>query len=169
MDNDAKSDHTEQIYFRNGFVRTIGRRPLQQTKVRCPRLGETANTMDQIHYIPQAGNKKKKGDDHPGREAEDTLKRTRSREPAGCPRDLLPPLSPGARSTRRPATVGSSGGHSAGRLRSRCEVRRSEGATFCLQHQAPSWASTEEYQGSHKGDMVAYHAPWKREPVVGLT
>ena len=57
--------------------------------------------------------------------------------------------------------VESTGGHGAGRLRSRCEIRCSESATFCLQHQAPGCASAKEYQGSHKGDMVAYHAPWK--------
>jgi hypothetical protein len=61
MDNDAKSDRTEQIYFQNVFVKTICQGPLQQTRASCPRLKETASTMDQIHYIPQAGNQKKKG------------------------------------------------------------------------------------------------------------
>ena len=68
-------------------------------KASCPRLEETASTMDQIRYVPQAGNQKKKGgkalqerllqlwprpsaaedkgSDHPGRGAEDMLKRAR--------------------------------------------------------------------------------------------
>jgi len=87
--------------------------------------------------------------------------RTCSREPAGCPLEFSPPLSPGACSTRRPSAVGSMRGHGMGRLRSGRKVRRSESATFCLQHHAPGRASAEEYQGSHKGDMVAYHAPRK--------
>ena len=39
----------------------IGRKPLQQTKASRPRLEEIASTMDQICYIPQAGNQNKKG------------------------------------------------------------------------------------------------------------
>ena len=57
--------------------------------------------------------------------------------------------------------AGSTEGYGAGILRSRRELRRSESATFCLQHQAPGRAGTEEYQGSHKGDTIAYHAPKK--------
>ena len=87
--------------------------------------------------------------------------RTRSREPTGSYPGCSPPPSPGACLVRSPVVVGDTGGHDAGRLRSRHEVRRSESATFCLQHQAPGRTSAKEYQGSHKGDMVSYHSPWK--------
>ena len=88
-------------------------------------------------------------------------RRTRSGEPTGSYPGCSPPPSPGARLVRSPVAVGDTGGHDAGRLRSRRKVRRSDTATFDLQHDAPARAGTRECQGSHRGDMVAYHAPWK--------
>ena len=134
--------------------------------------------MDQIHYIPQAGNQKKKGgkapqecllqlwprpsaaedkgSDHPGRGAEDMLKRARGVSSgvfaASFPRGLFHQKTYSGGEHERPRR---------GRLRSGRKVRCSESATFYLQHHAPGRASAEEYQGSHKGDMVAYHAPRK--------
>ena len=42
-----------KLYFINHLPKMIGQKPLQQTKGSCPRLGETADTMDQIHLLPQ--------------------------------------------------------------------------------------------------------------------
>ena len=42
-----------KLYFINHLPKTIGRKPLQQTKASCPQLGEIADTMDQIHSLPQ--------------------------------------------------------------------------------------------------------------------
>ena len=41
-----------QLYYVNQLFTTIGSKPLHQTKINCPRLGETADTMDQIHVLP---------------------------------------------------------------------------------------------------------------------
>ena len=40
-----------QLYYVNHLFTTIGSKPLHQTKTGCPRLGETADTMDQIHLL----------------------------------------------------------------------------------------------------------------------
>ena len=41
-----------ELHFINHLPKTIGRKPLQQTKARCPQLGETTGTMDQIYLLP---------------------------------------------------------------------------------------------------------------------
>ena len=41
-----------QLYYVNHLFTTIGSKPLHQTKISCPRLGEIADTMDQIHLLP---------------------------------------------------------------------------------------------------------------------
>jgi len=87
--------------------------------------------------------------------------RTRSGEPTGSYPGCSPPPSPGARLVRSPVAMGDTGGHDAGRLRSRRKVRRSDTATFDLQHDAPARAGTKECQGNHRRDMVTYHTPWK--------
>ena len=135
--------------------------------------------MDQIHKSPTCGKPKEKRWEgaprtpSPAMASSPKLQRieamttpgrkqmTRSREPTGSSPKRSPPPSPGARLARRTTVVGDAGGHDAGRLRSRREVRRSDSATFNLQHDAPARAGTKEHQGSHKGDMVAYHTPWK--------
>ena len=56
---------------------TIGQKPLQKIKTGRPRLGETADTMDQIHQIPRRDNKKR------GRPQERSLQ---LRSPPSCRR-----------------------------------------------------------------------------------
>ena len=41
-----------QLYYVNHLFTTIGSKPLHQTKINCPRLGETTDIMDQIHFLP---------------------------------------------------------------------------------------------------------------------
>ena len=41
-----------KLYFIIHLLKMIGQKPLQQTKASYPRLGETADTMDQIHLLP---------------------------------------------------------------------------------------------------------------------
>ena len=144
-----------------------------------PNLEKTQNTMDQIHRSPTRWETKRKGREgaprtpSPAMASSPKLQRigaattpgkkqkTRIGEPTGSSPGFSPHPSPGARLVRSPVAVGDTGGHDAGRLQSRCEVGRSESTTFCLQHQAPDRTSAKEYRGSHRGDMVAYHAPWK--------
>ena len=42
-----------KLYFIIHLLKTIGRKPLQQTKASCPRLEEIEDTMDEIHLLPQ--------------------------------------------------------------------------------------------------------------------
>ena len=135
--------------------------------------------MDQIHKSPTCGKPKEKRWEGAPRTPSLAMasspklqrmgtattpgkkQRTRSGEHTGSYPGCSPPPSPGGRLVRSPIAVGDTGGHDAGRLQSRREVGRSESTTFCLQHHASAHAGTKEYQGSHEGDMVAYHAVWK--------
>ena len=50
--NNQKTPQGE-LRFINHLPKTIGRKPLLQTKASCPQLGETADIIDQIRLLPQ--------------------------------------------------------------------------------------------------------------------